>query len=332
MGSVIDTGLLLPGLRSEFFDLYNVRDQNAHYQRLAMRITSTRDMENHRFLGSTPPMRLWGEGRVAQGLRSERYDVKNQKYEATIEVDRDELDDEQTNQIRPRIQQMANRATQHKDDLIAQLLIVGGTTHSTGLAYNGGTAIGLGYDGVSFFNTAHVSGLSGSQDNALTTTITDTTNHIATVAEWKEIQRKMFTKLMAYKDDQGKPFFPNQPGAIDLYVHPANYSNATEAAKALVISQTSNVFAGVVNVVSFPWLASYATQIGSGTEAQGYSYMFYTGDPIKPFIFQDRMPIEFGALELQSESGWRTEKYMYGIRARYAMAYGAWQFAIRNVM
>lgn len=331
MSTVIDTGLLLPGLRSEFYDLYNVRDLQAHYQQLALRITSTRDMENHRFLGSAPALRLWGEGRVAQGLRSERYDVKNQKYEASIEVDRDELDDEQTNQIRPRIQQLSARAAQHKDDLISQLMILGGSVDSTGTVYNGGTVIGNSYDGVSFFNTAHVSGSSGSQNNALTYDVADNTTFIGTVAEWKEAIRKMFSQMMAYLDDQGKPMLPMQPNSLRLYVHPANYANASEAAKAQIIAQTTNVFAGVCDVVSWPWLAAYSTQIGSGAQSNAYSYLMYVGDPIKPFIFQDRMPVEFGSLELNSETGFRQEKFLYGVRARYAMAYGAWQFCVRNV-
>lgn len=331
MAAVVDTGLLLSGLRSEFFDLYNVRDTAAWYQRFAMRIASTKDRENHRFLGSAPALRLWGDGRVAQGIRSERYDVDNQKYEATISVKRDELDDEQTNQIRPRIQQLSARAAQHKDDLLAQLLILGGSVDSTGTTYNSNTPIGLGYDGVSYFNTAHVSGNSGNQNNAVTTSISDGTNHIATVAEWRDIQRKMFTQMMAFKDDQGKPMMPNQPGAFTLLVHPANYANATEAAMAQIISQTTNVFQGLVKVAAWPWLATYSALIGSGIQAQGYSYLLYDGDPIKPMIFQDRMPIEFGMRELNSDKGWETEEYEYGVRARYAMAYGAWQFAIRNV-
>ncbi len=117
--AVVQTGLLTKGLRSEFFDRFGATP--THYQDLATRIVSTSDSENYRWLGTVPAMREWGTGRLAKGLRSESYSVENLKYEATIEVDRDEIADDQTGQIRPRIGELAQRAATHKDYLISQL-------------------------------------------------------------------------------------------------------------------------------------------------------------------------------------------------------------------
>ena len=62
---------------------------------------------------------------------------------------------------------------------------------------------------------------------------------------------------------------------------------------------------------------------------------FYTGavdeaDAL-PFIFQDREPIEFNALEGNSEEDFQREKWQYGVRGRYAMTYGFWQKINRTV-
>jgi len=81
-------------------------------------------------------------------LGNESYSIENLKYESTLEVDRDEVADDQTGQIRIRIAELAERAASHKDFLLSQLLI------------NGETAGFNSYDGVSFFNDAHVSGSS----------------------------------------------------------------------------------------------------------------------------------------------------------------------------
>ncbi len=89
---------------------------------------STKDQEKYRWLGSVPRMREWGTGRKAQGLRQEAYDVDNLKYESSIEVDRDEISDDQTGQIRIRIGELAVAAATHKDYLLAQLLINGATS------------------------------------------------------------------------------------------------------------------------------------------------------------------------------------------------------------
>jgi phage major head subunit gpT-like protein len=54
-----------------------------------------------------------------------------------------------------------------------------------------------------------------------------------------------------------------------------------------------------------------------------------TDGVIRPFIFQDREPVEFTALTEDSDEGFRREKFLYGVRARYRIAYGYWQYAVR---
>ena len=54
-----------------------------------------------------------------------------------------------------------------------------------------------------------------------------------------------------------------------------------------------------------------------------------TDVPVRAFIFQDREPIEFTAMERESESGFMREVHLYGVRARYKMTYGYWQHALQ---
>ena len=58
-------------------------------------------------------------------------------------------------------------------------------------------------------------------------------------------------------------------------------------------------------------------------------YLLKTNGALGPFIFQDREPIEFKALESESEQGFMREVYLYGVRARYRTWYGAWQHALK---
>ena len=121
--AIINTGLLTRGLRSEFFNRFDAT--TTYFQDLATRIQSNSDSETYKWLGSVPSMREWGTGRVTKGLRTESYSVENLKYEATLEVDRDEIADDKTGQIRIRIAELAERGATHKDYLIAQLLLNG---------------------------------------------------------------------------------------------------------------------------------------------------------------------------------------------------------------
>jgi phage major head subunit gpT-like protein len=299
--AVINTGLLTKGLRSEFFNRFEATP--TLFTDLATRVVSNADRETYRWLGTVPKMRAWGAGRLTQGLRSESYSVENLKYEATIEVDRDEVSDDQTGQIRLRIAELAQRAATHKDFLLSQLFSEGETT-------------GLSYDGVTFFNTDHVSGQSGAQSNLLTADASDT--DAPTTEEFKHALRQAIATMLAFKDDQGEPMMLDTSGLVCV-VPPNLMFAALETVNATLVGSTSNVMQSAARVVSMPWLDDPAKW-----------YLVKTNGVIRPFIFQDREPVEFTALTEESDEGFRREKFLYGVRARYRMTYGYWQFAVRT--
>jgi phage major head subunit gpT-like protein len=300
--AVINTGLLTKGLRSEFFNRLNAT--RTHFQDLSTRIVSTTDREQYRWLGTVPKIREWGTGRLAQGLRSESYSVENLKYEATIEVDRDEISDDQTGQIRIRVSELAQRAATHKDFLLSQLLI------------DGETAGNNSYDGVSFFNAAHVSGDSGSQSNLLTASAVDT--DAPTVDEFKEALKEAIGAMLAFRDDQGEPVLISETGLICV-VPPTMLFTASEAINSTIVGNETNVLRGIARVIALPWLTDKSKW-----------YLMKTDGVVRPLIFQDREPIEFNVLAEDSDDGFKREKFLFGVRGRYRMAYGYWQFTVRT--
>jgi len=300
--AVINTGLLTKGLRSEFFNRFDAA--TTFYRDLTTRIVSTGPSETYRWLGTVPQMREWGNGRLTQGLRTESYSVANQKYEATIEVDRDEIADDQTGQIRLRVGELAQRAATHKDYLLTQFLI------------NGGTAGYHSYDGVSFFNVAHVSGASGNQSNRLSPEVVDAEQ--PTTDEFRAALQAAIAAMLAFKDDQGQPMMIGASG-LAIVTPPSLYFTALETVNATVVGSTSNVLSGVARVIALPGL----------TDARQW-YLLKTDGVVRPFIFQDREPIEFAAVAEQSEEAFKREKYLYGVRARYSLTYGYWQYAVRS--
>jgi phage major head subunit gpT-like protein len=305
--AVVNTGLSVAAIRGEFFERFAA--ERTFFQDLTTRIPSTSDTEHHRWLGTVPNMRAWGTGRLAKGVRAESYDIANGKYEASIEVDRDEISDDQLGQIRMRILDLAPRAATHKDYLLSQLLINGATT-----GYNS-------YDAVTFWNAAHVRGSSGSQDNDLTSVAT-ADNAVPTTAEMKSAIAAAAAQLMTFKDDVGEPLNLNT-ASLKIVCSPALWLPAMEALGASMIAQTTNVLQGLAELVVMPWLPD-----GSVTQTW---YLLKTDGIIRPFIFQDRDPIEFGQIAEGSEEEFKREKYLYGVRARYAIAYGEPLRAIRYV-
>lgn len=301
---VKSTGLSTAGLRSEFFD--RMARVTTFYQDLTTPVPSTKDKEDYKWLGSVPSMREWGTGRKFVGLRTESYSLTNKKYEASIEVDRDEISDDQTGQIRTRVNQLAVKAARHKDALLAALINNG---HSAGY---------LAYDGQIFFSAAHVSGASGTQDNDLTAAAATATK--PTTAEFNSALSECIAAMLGFKDDKGEMEDMDPTSGLVLLVPPAMRRVAIEAVYAPVISSTSNVEQGIARVIPWGRLTSAAT-----------FYLLKVDEHVRPFIFQDREPLEFDSVEQDSEEAFKREKYLYGIRARYALTYGEWRYAVRFI-
>lgn len=298
--SVINTGLTEKGIRANFQESFDATQ--TYHMDLATRIPSDASSESYRWLGSAPQMREWGTGRLAKGLRSESYDIENQEYEATIEVDQKEIEDDQLGSISMRVRELAEYAATHKDYLIEQLLI------------NGASSGFEGYDGLPFFSDSHVSGDSGSQSNLLTYTATDPDD--PTVTEFRKALTQAIAKMVAFKDDRGNPKRIRPDGFV-IVTPPTMMFTALEAIGAELIENTTNIVRNIARVISLPGL----------TDASKW-YLLKTNAQVRPFIFQDRVPVSFNALADNSEHAFKTGKYLYGARARYAMSYGYWQYAV----
>lgn len=308
--TVMNTGLNVAGLRATFFE--RLRAEIVYFQQLSTRVESTKDIETYKWLGAVPNMREWGTGRLAKGLGTESYVVENMKYEATLEVDRDEISDDQTGQIKIRTQELAQRAATHKDFMIGELI------------KNGETAGFNAYDGKPFFATDHVSGSSGAQSNKLTFDISEkmpaepNTPDDPSVATLRRAYSEAVAQMALYKDDQAEPLRIRPTGLVVACapIQAQTFQDAINATR-VADSSVSPLIGKPTSVIPMPELTDVSKFIILKTDAV-----------VRPFIFQDREPIEFTALEEKSDEGFRREKYLYGVRARYRMTYGEWMYAV----
>lgn len=303
MATVIDTGLTTSALKGNFFS--SLKSVSPIWRELASIVRSTGSSENYRWLGTVPQMRQWGSGRLAKGLRSESYSVENQKYESTIEVDRDELSDDQLGQIVVRVRELAKRAGNHPDKLLANLIENGSSSGYTA------------YDGETFFSSSHESGDSGTQSNALSFDASDVS--AVTAAEFADSYQQAVETFLSYRDDQGEPI-NNDLGKLTVLVPPNLWYRAKQALTADMLGDSTNILSGEARVMVFPRLTS--------TDKW---YLCRTDVEVRPFIFQDRESIEFTALTEGSEESFKREKFLYGVRGRYALAYGYWQYCVRTM-
>lgn len=112
------------------------------WKRVAMEVPSTGASVDYKWLGSFPMLREWIGERVIKNLSAFEYNVKNKNFEATIELDRNDVEDDNVGVYRPSIQALGENAVLHPDTLIFSDLLKNGFTK-------------VGYDGQFFFDTDH---------------------------------------------------------------------------------------------------------------------------------------------------------------------------------
>lgn len=291
------TVALEKGLRATFFRRRIAMD-NPITDLIATRVRSNGADESYAFMGDVPQMRQWtSEGRKITRLSDVKMTVTNVDYEATIEVNRNTLNDDQVGALPARIRDLAVRGANHPVKLLADTL-VNGTTNT-------------GYDAVAFFHDAHPARgeQTSSQDNLLAGTGT-------TSAQLKTDLGSAIAAMRKFVDEAKEPFVESVDDL--LVVAPPDIEVAwREALFAAIISQTTNVLVGRADL----WITSRLTDANDW-------YLLNIGNEIKPLLFQEREDLTF---ESDDSNNFMSKKLYYGISARYAASYLLWQYAIKMV-
>ena len=297
MGIVNQALLLEKGLRADFVKAFNNGEDPNDVMPFIMTTSSTSNKENYGWLGSVPNLTEWKDERTLHGLRDFDYELPNKHYEATLQVDRDNLADDQLGAIKIRIADLARKAKLHPRKLFFEALLAGTTE--------------LCYDGQFFFDTDHSEGDSGTQSNLLTGTGT-------TLAQLQTDFIAARAAMENFKDDQGEPL---NEGELSLYIvaPPALRGRFEELINASIISNTTNTLKGAAKLLT----TSRITDVNDW-------YLIETSGTLKPFIKQIRQSPVFEALEGNSDRGFMSKRFAYGIDHRMGFGYGLWQKAIKT--
>ena len=133
----------LARLYTAFTAVFNAafQDIQTWYERAAMTVPASTRIMDYRFLLDFPMVREWLGDRQISSLEPKAYQVETKDWEATIEVDRNDIEDEQLGFYNPIVAALAQEAKKHPERLIADLM-------SAGFAATC-------YDGHNFFATDH---------------------------------------------------------------------------------------------------------------------------------------------------------------------------------
>ncbi|MCC6446211.1 MAG: Mu-like prophage major head subunit gpT family protein [Armatimonadetes bacterium] len=290
--------LLEPGLRAVFFEMYE--SLPAQYERIATIVPSDRAEESYGWLGSVPAMREFTDERIPAALSAYGYTIRNRKWESTVAVDRDAIEDEQYGQIRLRVQQLAQEARRHQDELVFTLLASGFTEKC--------------YDGQPFFSASHPEG--GVQSNK------------GTAALGAASLQSAISAMMKFKDDSGRPLGivpdtlvvpPDLKWTAMELLNSAYYPESLGTASYQKLA--ANVLQGSLELVVSPYL----------TDTNNW-FVLACRRVVRPILFQQRSPVEFAALEGSTDEGFMRDTYHYGVRARYNAGFSDWRLAFGSLV
>ena len=122
------------------------------YEAIATNVPSNNRSNSYAWLGAVPTMRKWIGDRTIEELSGHSYTLENQDYEATISVDKNDIEDDSFGVYAPMAAMLATEAKAHKGRLVWDLLDQGD--------------VNLGYDGVPFFSALHPVG-AGTRSNLI---------------------------------------------------------------------------------------------------------------------------------------------------------------------
>jgi phage major head subunit gpT-like protein len=269
--------------------------------------------EQYPFLGQVPRMREWIGGRQAKGLSENSMTIKNKHYESTLEIALKDLRRDKTPQLQARVSEFAAEGDAHWSTLVSDLIIAAPSA--------------LCYDGQYYFDTDHVEGKSGTQNNDIQvdiSTLPCAVHGAITAPSMEEMQQsiiKGIAAILSFKDDQGRAMNSNARSflvtvPIGLWVQAVAAVSAVTTA-ALQNNSNPNVLAGMkIDVQMIPeltWTDSFA--------------VWRTDSAIKGIIRQNETEPQVKLKDENSEFAFDNDAIQIGIDAWRGADYGLWQRA-----
>jgi phage major head subunit gpT-like protein len=293
---IVDTVALTKALKVIFNQAYK-QGKPPSYEAIMERVTSNSDSETYGWLDANPDMREWvGEKRV-KSIGDQSYTIENKDFEATIGVDRNELEDDQSGIIKKRIQMLADRAKRYPDKLLSNLVINGIT--------------GLAYDSAAYFANR------ATNDNLLAGSGVTEANLLTDLATARQT-------MMEFQDSEGLPL-----GFIgDVVVCPAELE-----VLFLKIAGSTSAPDESISGVANPWKNIIKAVIVDPNLTDDTDwYLFASSEAIKPLIFQSRKAPRLVALDKDTdEQVFMRKKLIYSVEMRCNAGYGYYEMAVKIV-
>lgn len=297
MGQIKNAITLEKALRTEFMVAFDNGENPADVMPFIMETTSTSGSEKYGWLGSVPQLSPWEDSRKLSGLLDFDYSISNVHYEATLQVDRDDIEDDQYGNVKTRIQDLARRAKTHPRKLFFDLIKTG--------------EVALAFDGQPFFSATHVYEVGGStQSNLQSTAIVAAAT--PSLVEFAASFEAVVASMRSVTDEHDEPYNEGDL-KLEIIASPSMEGVIRKALSADLIDNTTNTIKGAATFTISSRLSGSSWYIAdnSGT--------------LKSVVKQTRQEVRFDALENLSDAGFMSKQFKYGVDYRVGFGFGLWQ-------
>jgi len=282
-------------------------NQPTVWQKIASERPSTDESEVYMWADMIGELREFLGERQIVSLSGRSQQLFNKKYEKTITIPRTKFEDDKYGVFTDQVRQIAMRAAQHPDKLVADAIAAGDTA--------------VVYDGQYFFDTDHPQNPDDPNSPVMSNKKTGMPLSADNVAAGMAL-------MNGYKDAGGVPLLaePNVlmvPPALRYLARQICFGTTiavpvgTAGSSPGGAAAPENVLKGMLDVVVNPRLTSTTKW-----------YLLDTTKPVKPFIYQNRMAPEFAYLNKPEDAEvFKRDQFVYGVRTRGAGGYGPWFLA-----
>ncbi|MFW2176656.1 MULTISPECIES: Mu-like prophage major head subunit gpT family protein [unclassified Moraxella] len=288
------------GLNMTFNNAFKATETN--WQKMAMSVPSTGKLNTYAWLDKFPAMREWIGDKVINKLKAQGYQIVNKDFESTIEVHRNDIEDDNIGQYGTLVEQATWSAAQLPDELIADLLKNG--------------HVNLCYDEKPFFASDHEVLVNGKK-----TKYSNLGKKKLSVASKDDAETSygvVRTKMREIKDEFGRSLkvLPTL-----LVVPPALEGIAKKLLMAEKFDDGSiNIYKGTAELLVLDDL-----------DTDNEWYLLDEHMPVKPLILQIRkIPTFVKQTGMDSDDVFNRATFKFGVEARYGAGYSFWQLAYKS--
>lgn len=288
--------VLFQNFRIEWTDAFNAATEKTIYEQVAMVVPSTGATTLHAWLNQIPIMREWLGDRVVNNVQSNSLVITNRKFESTIEMTREEIEDDLYGMYTPLVRLMAEDAAAHPDRLLVDALVTNDNWAGDATP-------------APFFGTSRAYG-TGTIANYVTTALSKATYETARITMGGYLGHKDQPLMVAPDVLLHGP--ANEPLAFDLLKNAQGGvagASGTDGSAVQVSGQNRN-FGTARPILSRRLVGTYAN----------YWFLLGTQGGIRGLVYQERKAAEFQNSRLSDNSDFvfQHDKYQMGCRARGA--------------